>query len=233
MTLAMEFFNKRIIRKLIALLFFLFSSKLFAYDYPWAVDYVFKYNTLKKVNETVQNFIYEHPEIQVFKTNGTDYLDEQKVQELKEDDLQLYLIYHDMVPYGEVLMGCIYLKDVDTVAIFRIIPISSSSSNVVYIRLYGYGKNILYLNRKIILTPKGIGSPFNDVEPNEEQEKIKESFERNFLDSLSLDWEYVDPGSLDRIISKIMRSYKDNKFLYFTSMLFIIVIFIFIKFRNK
>ncbi|MBQ9537841.1 MAG: hypothetical protein IJU95_01105 [Treponema sp.] len=52
---------------------------------------------------------------------------------------------------------------------------------------------------------------FNDVEPTKKEILIKESFERNFLGKLDLEWEYVQPAALDRYLSKLMSLFRRRK----------------------
>ena len=63
------------IKKIIALVFLISASNLYAYDYAWHVEYEIKRDSLERINKTVSDFIHEHPEFQVYKVDYTTYLD--------------------------------------------------------------------------------------------------------------------------------------------------------------
>lgn len=222
------------IRNLIIFLFLICSAKLFAYDYPWPVDYRFNVSSKKdvtKVNEVVEQFVYDNPDLYVYTVNWKAYSED---TELKEEYLKLYLKYIDQEPFGKILDGTIYLEDVNTCVGFSILPVSDSDSGSVYITIDFYNKDIEKINEKIIIKQKCEWYSFNDVEPTEEETKIKESFEKNFLAKLPLETEYVDPGNLDKNLSKILRFLKKwkIKYIFIIGIIVLIIRIIYVICRN-
>ena len=198
----------QIMKKIITLIFLLFFSKLFAYDYAWPVDYRFKINSQDEVNSIIEKFIYDNPEFQVYTVDWDSYLEN---SETKEDFFEICLKYKERIPFGNVLMGNVYLYDVETKVSFYILPVSLSPSGAVYLELSGYTKDLEKIGNKIITKKNPCWFSFNDVEPTQQEIPIKESFEKNFLSKLPLEYEYVDPGNLDRNISKFLTIFRKRK----------------------
>lgn len=201
---------------------------MFAYDYPWPVDYRFKINSQDEVNSVIEKFIYDNPEFQVYKIDLENYSAD---DELKDEDLQLCLSYVNREPFGIVLRGNVFLNDVNSDVGFSILPIKQSQEKEIIIRLNGYSKklDIITLGEKTVVKKWQENFSFNDVEPTQQEIPIKESFEKNFLERLPIECEYVDPGNLDRIISKILTVFRKNKFVILFCLCILIVIFIIIK----
>ena len=118
----------------------------------------------------------------------------------------------EYIPFGEVLCGSVYLKEYSTVVSFYIPYVPGRKKN--YIRFVSYYKNIKIVEGKAVIdyNAKGKSIPFNDVEPTKEEIPIKESFERNFLAKLPLEYEYQKPAALDRFLSKLLTTlYRPRK----------------------
>lgn len=213
-------------KKIITLIFLLFFPKLFAYDYPWPVDYRFKINSQDEVNFVIEKFIYDNPEFQVYTVDWDSYLEN---SETKEDFFEICLKYKERIPFGNVLMGNVYLDDVETKVSFYILPVSVLPSGAVYLELGGYTKDLEKIGNKIITKKNPCWFSFNDVEPTQQEIPIKESFERNFLDNLPLEWEYVDPGTLDKTLSKIHSIFRKYKYVIIAELCVLFIIFIVIK----
>ena len=186
-----------IIKRILIILFFLCSAKLFSYDYPWPIDYEIKEESLEKVNIILQDYIMKKKDLQVFESGHTTA------------EVDKLLLYEDnYIPFGKVLMGKIYLKDVNTIVNFYVPRIKKKN----YIRLVSYTKEVEIVKEKIYKKKWGKYISFNDVEPTKAEIPIKESFERNFLSKLPLEWEYQEPAALDKFLSKLLTTlYRPRK----------------------
>nr|MCR5063580.1 hypothetical protein [Treponema sp.] len=197
----------------------------------WPVDYEIKYNRLDEANIILWDFIIENPEYQVYTVNWKAYSID---NDFKDEYLQLCLYYEEQVPFGIILKGNIFLKDVNAKVSFNIHPVDKPPYGTVYLVLGGYSKDI-EKNKDKIITKKGCEwHSFNDVEPTEEETKIKESFEKNFLAKLPLETEYVDPGNLDKNLSKILRFLKKwkIKYIFIIGIIVLIIRIIYVICRN-
>ena len=192
-----KFFNIKRNKTIIILILALCSTKVFSYDYPWAVEYKIKEQSLKKTNMILKNYILENKVFQVFEAGHTS----------SESD-KLLLYEDNYIPFGKVLMGEIYLKDVNAIVHFYIPRIKNNN----YIRLVSYCKDIEMIEGKVYKKKWGKFVSFNDVEPTKLEIPIKKSFEKNFLSKLPLEWEYQKPAALDRFISKVLTTmYRPRK----------------------
>ncbi|MBR4385004.1 MAG: hypothetical protein IKP51_00610 [Treponema sp.] len=178
--------------------------RLFAYDYPWPVDYNIKNKPLEEINEIVWDFICENPEFHVYKVDRTTY----EVGS-NNDSYELLLEFKEYKPFGHVLQGTIYLKDVVAVVHFCILHISGKEKN--YIRLFSYCTDLELVEGNINRKRWGKYTSFNDAEPTKKEIPIKKSFEKNFLSKLDLEWEYEKPFLLDRGLSKLMSLFRKRK----------------------
>lgn len=178
--------------------------RLFAYDYPWPVDYKIKNQSLEEINEIVQKFVYENPEFHVYKVDRTTY----EVGS-NNDSYELLLEFNEYKPFGQVLEGTIYLKDVIAVVHFYIPHVPGKKKN--YIRLVSYCNDFELVEGNIHRKRWGKYTAFNDVEPTKQEIPIKESFEKNFMSKLDLEWEYEKPFLLDRGLSKFISLFRKRK----------------------
>ena len=192
------------IKKLIILLFMLHFGRIYAYDYPWNVEYEIKRDSLEEINEIVQKFVYENPEFHVYEVARSTY----EVGE-KNDLYELLLKIDEYIPFGQVLEGTIYLNDVDSVVHFYIPHISGKNKN--YIRLVSYCTDLELVEGKTQRKRWGKYTAFNDVEPTKQEIPIKKSFEKNFLSKLPLEWKYEKPAALDRGLSKFISVFRKRK----------------------
>ncbi|MBP5451379.1 MAG: hypothetical protein J6Y16_03995 [Treponema sp.] len=129
-----KFFNIKRNKTIIILILALCSTKVFSYDYPWAVEYKIKEQSLKKTNMILKNYILENKVFQVFEAGHTS----------SESD-KLLLYEDNYIPFGKVLMGEIYLKDVNAIVHFYIPRIKNNN----YIRLVSYCKDIEMIEGKV------------------------------------------------------------------------------------
>ena len=205
--------------KTIILLFFIFTSKLFAYDYPWEVEYEIKEPSIEEINKTVTKFIIENSEYQVYVfdrlING-EYTSAKNELEIHDSLYKLNLKKTEWIPFGKVLCGSIYLEDVGFTVYFYIPHVSGINKNFIRLVSYAtYGNNIIKHDGKTIIK-KGTKHTkhyfFNDVESTKLEIPIKKSFEKNFLSKLPLEWEYQEPAALDKFLSKLLTTlYRPRK----------------------
>ncbi len=185
--------------------------RLFAYDYPWPVDYKIKNQSLEEINEIVQKFVYENPEFHVYDLDWDAY-DKNEPQGyklgIKNEYYKLNLEKEEVEPFGHILCGGIFLEDVNAVVGFYIVYIPGRKKN--YIRLISYSKIFELHDGKIVIS-RGKHNFFNDVEPTKKEIPIKKSFEKNFLSKLDLEWKYEKPFLLDRALSKLMSLFRKRK----------------------
>lgn len=177
-------------KKIITLIFLLFFPKLFAYDYPWPVDYRFKINSQDDVNEIIEKFIYENSKFQIYDFDWNDYAAD---GEINDDDFELFLRYAEQSPFGVVLLSGVYLDDVRSAVSFRILPVSDSSGGYIILRLYGYAIDIENIKGKNVYSKNSRGNYFNDVEPLKEESSIKESFEKTFYQNCHWSMNILNP----------------------------------------
>lgn len=199
--------GKQRISKIIILALLLCTSRAFAYDYPWAVEYEIKEDSLEKINTIVQDFVLANPDMQVF--GFDEWVSEQ--YEPKNNELRvgrelciLLLAEEEYIPFGQVLCGSIYLKECGCSVSFYIPYVPGKKKN--YIRFVSYNDKIEMVEGKAVINFKAKGKSFlfNDVEPTKQEIPIKESFEKNFLSKLPLEFEYQKPAALDRFLSKLI-----------------------------
>lgn len=194
------------IRFLFIFVFVFISFELFSYDYAWEVQYEIKEESIEEVNKIIENFIISNSEFHVYRTDKfSTYLLGKKTNryELSLDEEDTYL--------GRSLFGHIYLKDVNATVGFNIHRVETNKK--IYVYLLSYCSDL-----------KETGVPyekkwseyisFNDVEPTKKEVPIKESFEKNFLSKLPLEWEYKKTAVLDRGLSKLLSLFRKRK--YFT-----------------
>ena len=55
-----------VIKKVLFMIFLLCSFYVFPYDYPWAVEYEIKKDSLEEINQIIQNYINIKPEFHVY-----------------------------------------------------------------------------------------------------------------------------------------------------------------------
>ncbi|MBP5697379.1 MAG: hypothetical protein J6X11_12140 [Treponema sp.] len=185
--------------------------RLFAYDYPWPVDYNIKNKPLEEINEIVQQFIYENPKFQVYDLDWKAYdnnIPNGSESGIKNEYYKLNLEKREVIPLGMALCGGIFLEDVNAVVGFNIVYIPGRKKN--YMQLVSYSKTYEIVKEKIVII-RGKHNFFNDVEPTKKEIPIKESFEKNFLSKLDLEWKYEKPFLLDRGLSKLMSLFRKRK----------------------
>lgn len=204
------------IKRIAAILALLCSFSLYSYDYPWPVDYQIKNINLENVNTIIQTYISDNPKIQIYVLNQGTYelnmrmkepyhINNEMMNALEENGIKT----KDMYVFPKGLDASIYLNDVDAAVHFSIVK---NGTGTIYLRLGGYGKHkyeIVSNQRRI--TKGGEMFPFNDVEPTKNEIPIKESFEKNFLSKLPLEWEYVKPAAIDRRLSKLLSFFRKRK----------------------
>ena len=200
-------------KKIIALFFLINTFKLYAYDYRWPVDYEIKYESLKTINKTVSDFIHEHPEFQVYALDWDTYF--RNVPDgphigIENEYYKLELDMEEVVPFGKTLCGNVYLEDVKAIVHFYI-PHVLRENGQNLIRLVSYNMSLEKSEGQVIRKEGGKYTLFNDVEPTKKEIPIKESFERNFLSKLKLEWEYVEPADLDKWLSKFLTFFRKRK----------------------
>ncbi len=61
------------IKKLIILLFVLQLGRIYAYDYPWNVEYEIKKESLEEINEIVQEFVCANSDFHVYDLDWDAY----------------------------------------------------------------------------------------------------------------------------------------------------------------
>lgn len=188
------------------MIFLLCSFYVFPYDYPWAVEYEIKKDSLEEINQIIQNYINIKPEFHVYDLD----LDQKSISENDSNDVyyKLNLEKREWKPFGQVLCGSIFLRDVDAIIGFYVPYVPGL--NKYFIRLVSYSENYKVDNERIVII-RGKYNSFNDVEPTKKEGPIKESFEKNFLDKLPLKYEYVEPSALDRNLSKFMSLFRKRK----------------------
>ena len=199
------------IKKLIILLFVLHLGRIYAYDYPWNVEYEIKKESLEEINEIVQEYVYANSDFHVYDLDWDAYnKNEPQGHELgiKNEYYKLDLEKKDVVPFGQVLCGTIFLGDVNALVGFHIVYIPGRKKN--YIRLVSYSKTYEVVDEKIAMI-RGKFNSFNDVEPTKQEIPIKKSFEKNFLSKLPLEWKYEKPAALDRGLSKFISVFRKRK----------------------
>ncbi len=189
-------------------------SYLYAYDYSWPVEYEFYESSTEKINKAVTDFIIDNPGMQVYIFNK--WVNEK--YEIKENEFKindelctLNLEKREWRPFGLVLCGSIFLQDVGYSVGFYIPYVSGVKKN--YIRFVSYSSKIKKIEERNIINYKNKGTQkaFNDVEPTKQEIPIKESFEKNFLAKLPLEWEYKKPAALDRFFSKLLSLFRKRK----------------------
>lgn len=200
-----------IIKRLLLLIFVITFQKIYAYDYAWEVEYEIKCDSLEIINNSVMSLLCEKSYFQAFVLDWDAY----NRYEPKGHELGIKNIYYKLClekkeyePFGKVLQGDIYLQDVNSVVRFYIPYIKGR--NRCYIRLVSYC-NILERKSNIICGIPGKYISFNDVEPTKKEIPIKESFEKNFLSKLPLEWEYEKPAAIDRFFSKFLSLFRKRK----------------------
>lgn len=199
------------IKKTFAIFFLLCITKLYAYDYAWDIEYEIKSESLEYINTTIQNFINEESVLQVYELDwDTYYKMEPEGQKygIINNYYKLCLAKKNYEPYGNVLQGEIYLSDVKTVVNFYIPYLKDQKKT--YFRLVSYCKDIKNIGSLICGTP-GKYISFNDVEPTKQEIPIKESFEKNFLSKLALEYEYIKPAEIDMKLSKFLTFFRKRK----------------------
>ncbi len=195
--------GKQRINKIIILMLVLCTSRAFAYDYSWPVDYQIKNDSINEIDMIIQNHIYNTPELHVYEINWNTY-----ALGIKEDGLKLLVYFDECIPFGNILEGKIYLKDVNAVVFFYLPQIQGKN----YLRLISYCTDFYPIDEKHYRKKWGSYTSFNDVEPTKAEIPIKESFERNFLAKLPLEFEYQKPAALDRFLSKLITTlYRPRK----------------------
>ena len=195
----------------VIILLLLCSFSLHSYDYSWNINYEIKADSLEYINKTIQNTIYELSEFHVYELDWDSFnKNEPKGHELgiKNTYYKLCLEKTNYEPYGTILQGEIYLTDVDSVVSFYIPYVKGN--NKYYIHLVSYCKAIEKKDNKIFGKP-GKYISFNDVEPTKNEIPIKESFEKNFMSKLPLEWEYERPAAIDRKLSKLLSLFRKRK----------------------
>lgn len=199
------------ITNLIIILFVLSFCRLYAYDYPWQVEYEIKIDSLEEINNIVQDFVYNNPKLHVYDLDWDAYnRNEPQGHELgiKNEYYKLNLEKKDLEPLGLALCGCVFLEDVNAVVGFNIVYIPGRKKN--YVRLVSYSKTYEIVKEKIVII-RGKHNFFNDVEPTKQEIPIKESFEKNFMAKLPLEWEYEKPAALDKGLSKFISLFRKRK----------------------
>lgn len=192
-------------------------TRLYAYDYNWPVDYLIKEQTQETANSVVETFINENPGFQFY---VRDYAAENKSYKLdleiadwpsvsSQVNESLEKAGLEKIVSEKVLRGTIYLEDADAFVYFQIIPITSPDRIFLRLSAYGLGTDI----KQGVITKKEDGKTFgfNDVEPVKKELPVKESFEKNFMSKLPLEWEYQEPARLDKAISKILSFFRKRK----------------------
>ncbi len=200
-------------KKIIALFFLLLTSKLYAYDYSWTVDYVVDNDNIDEINKIVSDFIYENPEFQVYALDWSTYnrnIPYGRNIGIENEYYKLELGMEDVVPFGNVLCGNVYLADVKAFVHFYIPHVLRENGQNLF-RLVSYNTDLQISEEKIIRKMWGKYIPFNDVEPTKKETPIKKSFEKNFLSKLNLEYEYVKPADLDIWLSKFLSFFRKRK----------------------
>ncbi len=188
------------------MIFLLCSFYVFSYDYPWAVEYEIKKDSLEEINQIIQNYINIKPEFHVYDLD----LDQKSISVNDSNDVyyKLNLEKREWKPFGQVLCGSIFLRDVDAIIGFYVPYVPGL--NKYFIRLVSYSENYKVDNERIVII-RGKYKSFNDVEPTKMEGPIKESFEKNFLSKLPLEYEYFEPAALDRNLSKFLSLFRKRK----------------------
>lgn len=185
--------------------------RLYAYDYPWNVEYEIKRDSLEEINEIVQKFVYENPELHAYDLDWNAYDNNYpKGHELgiKNEYYKLNVEKKDVPPFGQALCITIFLRDVNAVVGFHIVYIPGRKKN--YMRLISYSHTYEMVKEKVVII-RGKHKFFNDVEPTKQEIPIKKSFEENFLSKLDLEWKYEKPAALDRGLSKFISLFRKRK----------------------
>lgn len=204
------------IKKITVILLLLCSYNLYSYDYPWPVEYLIKNESLEDINRTIQTYILNNPKIQIHVLKQGTYklnmrmeepyhIDKEMMNALEENGINTKNMY--VFPKG--LDTSIYLNDVDAAVHFSIVQFETGK---IVLRVSGYGKHkyeIVENQRRI--KKGGEMFSFNDVEPTKKEIPIKESFEKNFMSKLPLEWEYVKPTAIDRRLSKLLSFFRKRK----------------------
>lgn len=200
----------RAIRKSIFIIVLMFlCSSVWAYDYPWYVDYKIIDLSLDDINFKIENYIKEHPQLTVYELDWEKF---NKMNPEPGDRNQYYKISlekRNYPPFEQVLCGEVFLCDVNSVVNFIVPSIKGNGEN--YIRLISYCKTLEIKESDIISGCPGAYISFNDVEPTKTETEIKESFEKNFLDKLYINYEYQKPSLLDSFLSKFLSLFRKRK----------------------
>lgn len=197
------------IKKLFFILFMLSFCRVWAYDYPWPVDYQIKNRSLEEIHKIIQELIENNSGYQIYEFDSDSYFKNESHIGVKKNFYKLRLGVEELIPFGKVLTGGIYLSDIDIV-IFFYIPYLSRAKKCC-IRLTGYCSDIEDVDGQKCLKRNWKSHAFNDVEPTKQEIPIKESFEKNFMSKLDLEWEYEKPFLLDRGLSKFISLFRKRK----------------------
>lgn len=199
------------IRKIIFILVLLCCSRLYSYDYPWPVEYEIKKDSIYEINNIITKFIHEDSKFQTYDYDSGEYSRRRlkgSDESIKNELYRINLEKREWEPFGKVLCGSIFLEDVNAVVGFYVPYVSGSQKT--YIRLVSYSRKFEKDGKKIVII-RGISKLFNDVEPTKNEIPIKESFEKNFMSKLPLEWEYVKPAAIDRRLSKLLSFFRKRK----------------------
>ncbi|MBQ2206995.1 MAG: hypothetical protein II413_07290 [Treponema sp.] len=202
-------------KKLIVVLFVLSFCRLYAYDYPWPVDYKIKNKTLEEINKIVWDAVYENPEFHVYVLDGDGYKLSLKMDEpyklsdgAKEWMTREGIIKDDWYYFPLSVDATVYLYDVNA-AVHFFIPQFTTGKIVIRLDHYSFGYELVEDQIRPKKNCKWFS--FNDVEPTKQEIPIKESFEKNFLSKLDLEWKYEKPSCLDRGLSRFLTLFRKRK----------------------
>ena len=140
--------GKQRINNIILLMLVLCTSRAFAYDYSWPVDYQIKNDSINEIDMIIQNHIYNTPELHVYEINWNTY-----ALGIKEDGLKLLVYFDECIPFGNILEGKIYLKDVNAVVFFYLPQIQGKIICALFLIVQTFTllmKNIIGKNGEVI-----------------------------------------------------------------------------------
>ena len=199
------------IKKITVILLLLSSYNLYSYDYPWPVEYEIKKDSIYDINNIITNFVYENNMLQTYDYDRVEYSRrrlEGANEWIKSELYKINLGKSEWEPFGKVLCGSVFLEDVNAVVGFYVPYVPGTQKT--YIRLVSYSEKYEKVGEKIVII-RGVSKLFNDVEPTKKEIPIKESFEKNFMSKLPLEWEYKRPAAIDRNLSKILSLFRKRK----------------------
>lgn len=204
-----------IIKRLLLLIFVITFQKIYAYDYAWEVEYEIKNKTFDEINQTVWEFVYNNPKFHVYILEGELY--QLRLEMLEPYKLSDYatewmskegILTEDIYKYPMSVDSYIYLSDVDAAVHFFLIKFATGKT---VFRLDQYWIGYEFIDNRWQAKKDCKGYNFNDVEPTKKEIPIKESFEKNFLSKLPLEWEYEKPAAIDRFFSKFLSLFRKRK----------------------